>query len=251
MEIRRSLIAPIVDFYFCLMAPNRTGIADAMDLWKNKFAKGHHIAIETLVAALFRTRKLDLNSLRDKKTALIEIGRYLRNLERKLHGFANPSFSDPGRDSTRCARAEIELKAEMESLTLDLQKFLDAFNDTTTCLSKCRIRDFILSRYRREVDAYITAAAKLAPMPDTAKGFAGVAKKLSAIIEKGGKNCSCRMCGSIGDAIIALDAPRDMQLEHTDYSFDHLCPPIHQPHRWHQSDLALNRQIEESAAEGG
>ena len=40
----------------------------------------------------------------------------------------------------------------------------------------------------------------------------------------------------IGDAIIALDAPRDMQLEHTDHSFDHLCPPIGQPHRKHPSE---------------
>ncbi|MEQ8957151.1 MAG: hypothetical protein RLP02_04380 [Coleofasciculus sp. C2-GNP5-27] len=40
----------------------------------------------------------------------------------------------------------------------------------------------------------------------------------------------------IGDAVIALNAPRQMQLEHTDNSFDYLCPPIEQPHNKHPSE---------------
>jgi len=67
MEVRRSLLAPLVSFYFTLMAPNTSGIGDAIQLWKNRFAKGEHIAVETLVAALFQSRGINLNSLRDKR----------------------------------------------------------------------------------------------------------------------------------------------------------------------------------------
>jgi len=42
-------------------------------------------------------------------------------------------------------------------------------------------------------------------------------------------------CEAIGDAVIALEAPKDMQLEHVDKPFDYLCPPINQPHRRHPS----------------
>jgi len=41
---------------------------------------------------------------------------------------------------------------------------------------------------------------------------------------------------TIGDAITFLNAPRQMQLEHTDNSFDYLCPPIQQPHHKHPSE---------------
>ena len=49
----------------------------------------------------------------------------------------------------------------------------------------------------------------------------------------GERACDCKRCEKIGDAIIALDAPRDLRLEHTDSSFDYLCPSIKQPHYKH------------------
>lgn len=41
---------------------------------------------------------------------------------------------------------------------------------------------------------------------------------------------------TIGDAVIALEAGREMRLECTDYSFDHLCPLIEQPYYRHPSE---------------
>jgi len=84
-------------------------------------------------------------------------------------------------------------------------------------------------------------------VPKKAQGFQKIAKNLERIFAENGDPCSCRMCGNIGDAVIALDCPRDMQLEHTDYSFDFLCPPIKQLHKLRPSDLKLNRDALEAA----
>ncbi|HLC26572.1 MAG TPA: hypothetical protein VJM80_07355, partial [bacterium] len=66
-----------------------------------------------------------------------------------------------------------------------------------------------------------------------------IAENLNEILTKTVSACSCKRCESIGDAVIALDAPRNMQLEHTDKSFTHLCPPINQAHKQHPSENSI------------
>jgi len=118
--------------------------------------------------------------------------------------------------------------------------FVEAFNDVETCRARCRIDHFLLNRYRAEVKAYIGQATQL-PNHTNTRGFIAIAENLREILEKGGAACSCRQCERIGDAVIALDAPRNMQLEHTDHSFNHLCPPIDQPHQQHRSETQVVR----------
>jgi hypothetical protein len=56
--------------------------------------------------------------------------------------------------------------------------------------------------------------------------FRAIAEALQTILEQGATACACRCCERIGDVVIALDAPRHLQLEHTAQAFDSLCPPI-------------------------
>ena len=70
-------------------------------------------------------------------------------------------------------------------------------------------------------------------------GFIRIAESLKDILEKGAIACSCKRCEQIGDVVIALDAPRHMQLEHTDQAFNYLCPPIQQLHRKHPSETQV------------
>jgi hypothetical protein len=132
----------------------------------------------------------------------------------------------------------VPLKIDLHRLREDLQDFNDAFADTKACRSQCKIEDLPLTKYRQEVDGYIKSAGSMPKRKDT-DGFIRIAEKLSDILAKGGQSCSCRVCGAIGDAVIALDAPREMSLEHVDQSFDHLCPPINQPHRKHSSEVQV------------
>ncbi len=48
---------------------------------------------------------------------------------------------------------------------------------------------------------------------DATRGFLDVVAQLLEILEKGLSACSCVRCMRIGDAAIALDAPREMRLE--------------------------------------
>lgn len=84
---------------------------------------------------------------------------------------------------------------------------------------RCRIDRFVLVTYRSSVDRYIQGGSALPSNKDTS-GFKKIAEQLSEIVAGGADKCSCTRCEKIGDAVIALDADRQMQLEHTDRSHD-------------------------------
>ena len=187
-----------------------------------------------LIAQLLDAGEIGTENPRDLQKARLAIGRYIKRVDAK----ARRKFKDSSKDTTGCGRAAVPLKIDLHRLREDLQDFNDAFADTKACRSQCKIEDLPLTKYRQEVDGYIKSAGSMPKRKDT-DGFIRIAEKLSDILAKGGQSCSCRVCGAIGDAVIALDAPREMSLEHVDQSFDHLCPPINQPHRKHSSEVQV------------
>jgi hypothetical protein len=118
------------------------------------------------------------------------------------------------------------------------KQFVEAFNDVERCRNKCRIDKFLLERYRKNVEGYIRVSQGL-PTNKKTRGFKAIAASLQEILQAGASACSCKRCESIGDAVVALDAPREMRLEHIDHSFDQLCPPLNQLHFKHPSENAV------------
>jgi hypothetical protein len=102
-----------------------------------------------------------------------------------------------------------------------LQRHSDDFGDVETCRSRCQIDQFLLERYRSEIEAYIQQVYQL-PRNNSTRGFIKAINTLKEVLEQGATACSCKRCEKIGDAVIALDTPRRMRLEHTDNSFDYL-----------------------------
>lgn len=92
-----------------------------------------------------------------------------------------------------------------------------------------------LNQYRSEVEKLIQTAENM-PRNTNTRGFLNIVNNLKEILATGATACDCRRCEKIGDVVIALNAPRTMQLEHTDISFNYLCPPINQPHYKHASE---------------
>ena len=236
MELKRSYLRNVVDFYFTLHLPTLQTINDAISFWSNKFRTSELKAVLQLVADLLTGHCLDFTRPRDKATALHILGVYIRRFEFKVRR----TFTDIGKDSTRCARAAVPFTVELENMAAGLKQFVEAFNDVEACRARCRIDHFLLNRYRSEVEAYIEQASHL-PNNTNTRGFIAIGENLGEILERGATACSCRRCERIGDAVIALDAPRKMQLEHTDHSFNHLCPPIDQPHQQHPSETQVVR----------
>jgi hypothetical protein len=236
MELRRSYLRNMVDFYFTLRLPTLHTISDAFSFWSNHFRTSGLKAALQLAGDLFALHRLDFTRPRDKAKALHVLGGYIRRVELKMRR----TFTDIGKDSTRCTRAAVPFKVELTNMAAGFKQFVEAFDDVETCRARCRIDHFLLNRYRPEVEAYIAQSSQLPKNTDT-RGFIAVAENLREIREEGATACSCKRCERIGDAVIALDAPRNMRLEHTDQSFNHLCPPIDQSHHQHPSETQIVR----------
>jgi hypothetical protein len=234
MEFRRSYLRNLINFYFVLDLPTIPTYGDALTFWSNRFKTSEQKAVMQLAGQLANAHRIDQTRARDKPAALRALADYIKRVDVKLRR----AFSNPGKDSARCARAAVPLQVTSDAPSEGLRHFLEAFDDVKTCRSKCRIDDFLLRRYRDSVNGYVTASKTLPPHKDN-DGFLGVAGNLEDVLKKGATACTCARCEKIGDAVIALDAPRDMRLEHTDHSFDHLCRSIKQPHYKHPSEAAV------------
>lgn len=247
MEIKRSCIVPFINFYFLLALPNIESIGDALSVWSNRFSGREIKAVERLIGVLIDTHQLsDLNP-KDKPKALRRIGFLIKRIEGQLRR----KFTNIGANTTRCARAKILLvssQTDQNPVSDQLEQFIQKFNDVDDCRSKCRVDDFFLNRFRTKVVAFFEHAEKLdRPKSRENRGFIDITENLRRIIKTDGDACSCRMCGRIGDAIIALETPENMRLEHTDYSFDNLCDVIDKPHQRHPSEMEMLGSYDASA----
>lgn len=247
MEMRRSFLVNIIAFYFILSLETIPTLNDAISFWNNEFRASKLKAfIQFLpeLTILVHANNLESNNPEDKEKVLYLIGLYIKRFELILRR----KFPNTAQDSTVCTRALIPMEIKLDEMAQGLKAFLDTFENTKACRDQCRIDRFLLEDYRTEVETYTQQASQSKQNKDN-KGFLTVAAHLQTILEGGAKVCSCAKCGKIGDAVIALDSPRTMQLEHIDRSFDYLCPPIDQPHRLHPSENQVIRASSNSEAE--
>jgi hypothetical protein len=235
MEFRRSFILNLVSFYFVLDLPTVTTIGEAMQLWSHRFKSSELKSVMQLVGQLLNEQQLSDSNPRDLEKARLAIGRYIKRVDAK----ARRNFKDCSKDTTHCGRAAVPLAIDLKTLRESLQTFLDAFQDTKACRARCRIDDVLFARYRTEIASFVEHSQPLAKQQDNA-GFLRITAKLESLLDKGPDACTCKTCEAIGDAVIAVDAPRDMTLEHVDRSFDHLCPLLNQAHNRHISEIQFH-----------
>ncbi|MFY9222755.1 MAG: hypothetical protein WAQ98_08810 [Blastocatellia bacterium] len=233
MEFKRSYIMSLIVFYNILDLPTIPTIGEAFAFSSNSFEKSE-LKADLQIANLLATYKLDWSEPRDKIKALEILAAYVKRLDIKLRR----QFKNIGQNSMRCTRANVQLDIKLENSRSDLKKFVNTFDDKKTCRSKCSIDKFLLNIYQTEVSKYITESKQLSRNTDNL-GFIKIAENLEKALLEKAKVCTCDFCERIGDAVIALDAPRTMQLEHTDKSFNHLCKSINQPHQKHPSETEI------------
>ncbi|BAY42132.1 hypothetical protein NIES2111_65280 (plasmid) [Nostoc sp. NIES-2111] len=238
MEMKRSYLINLISFYFVLRLETINNIGDAITLWSNKFKTSELKAILQLIPQLFSTHQLNFSSPEDKEKALAILGIYIKRFELLLR----KKFNNTNNDATACARALVPLNLDLQNAAVGLKQFADEFGDVDTCRSKCQIDQFLLVQYRSEIEQLVQIASQL-PKNSNTRGFIKVVNNLKDILAQGAAACDCKGCAKIGDAVIALNAPRNMQLEHTDNSFDYLCPAINQPHYKHPSENQIVTNI--------
>jgi hypothetical protein len=247
MEFTRSMLRALVDFYFVLDMPSIETIEDACACWSDKFRTSELKAVVQLMGKLASMYRLGMSDPGDKEKALRAIARIVERITIEWRS----EFKNPGVNSTRCKRASVQLRFGSKANDKELfREFLKTFNDVKAHRKRCDVVKFFVARYKTNVEKYVQHASKLAkPKSPENIGFTKIAEKLRDILEEG-KDLSCHSCQSVGDAIIALEAPLTMRLEHTDHSFDHLCEVIGSRHFKHLSQVSVVKSNSKTARTG-
>lgn len=236
MEFTRGFICHLLDFYFLLDIPTIETIGDAFTLWSDRFSSRELKSVLQMISQLIDARGLSFSDPKDKEKGLKAVSQIVERLVIKW----NNTFKLVGQNSTRCQRALLSLKiGKVLSNRENFRDFLTTFNDLKSCSKQCKAYQFLFADNAQNVKALVKHASTFSNRTSAENsGFIRIAKKLERILQKG-QDISCKECGSLGDAIIALDGPPGMRLEHTDYSFDHLCNLIGYPHQRHPSQMAF------------
>jgi hypothetical protein len=234
MEMYRSYLRNVIEFYGTLDLPGIHSLSDALTFWSNRYQGSKHKAIQQLVAQLLsqNTRAISLQTKESARSAIsLLIEEFIRDIQTQ--------FLMLDINTAQCARAlgTIELN-QKEDFSAAIVQFTTVFDDVATARSQCRIQDFLLRDYRASLENYLKQSAEQSKN-SASRGFIAIVDTLKIILEQGESACSCKCCERIGDVVIALDAPRHLQLEHTDQAFDYLCPPIDQPHCKHPSETQI------------
>jgi len=237
MEFKRSFIISLIGFYNVLNMPSIENTSDALRFWSNEYRNPYLKAIHELISDFLANQNLISDSAFDKAKALLEIGRLIKRYMAEIR----MKFKDTGIDSTRCAREQVPFKIDRYNMESDFEKYVMQFKDVKACRQKCNIHTF-LDKKKSKIETLITEAQKLSKTRHT-KGFINISENLNKILNEGYSKCTCSMCGKIGDAVIALDAPTNMQIESLDHSFDYLCPPLRLENKKHPSESQLHKKI--------
>lgn len=239
MEMYRSYLRNVIEFYFTLRLTTIESFSDALTFWSNRYQGSKHKAVQQLVAQLLHER-FSTPSLHTKEAAMQAIEVLMDEFIETIQS----QFQQVSTDSTQCARASVQLDVTWKDAETKVDRsqtiaqFAAEFDDVSRCRNHCRIHDFLLIDHRTTLETYVQQAEEL-PKNSVSRGFLVIVETLKTILDQGESACSCKCCERIGDVVIALDAPRHLQLEHTDQAFDYLCPPIAQPHRKHPSETKV------------
>jgi hypothetical protein len=237
MEITRSFVSHIIDFYFTLHMDSVETVGDALALWSDKFKTSETKAIIQLVGQKMAANAFSEFSGRDKEKALSVLYRYICRFNLIRVRLAK----NTGIDSTGCERAKIMLAPNASNPSEALDGFIRAFDDVVACRNRCHVDAYLLHRHKHDVEAMVNSASTLQNNRENS-GFIRIADELTEVLDGGANKCSCKKCEKIGDAIITMDTPQEMQLEHTDHAFDYTCPVVGLSHRKHPSQTAVHRE---------
>jgi hypothetical protein len=226
MEIIRGYIIPCINFYFTFKMPNIESISDALSLWNQKFNTRELKAVTSMFSELLACNDFDFNNLKDKDKAAFRIGEYIRRLISSIPY----RFTDIGQESKICAKTSTNLSFNPTEIDSSFKDFLKQFSSKKS--AECNLESFI-QKHQKEIELVI-ANKDLKVDKSNDKGFSNIC---GVLLDK--YKCNCTTCAKLGDLIIAIIAPNNMRVEHTDFSFDYLCESLGKEHFKHDSEVSI------------
>lgn len=97
---------------------------------------------------------------------------------------------------------------------------------------ECNLHLFI-ERHNKEIEK-IKSNKEIKIANSKSDGFDKIVEEIN-----GGIKYNCTSCSKIGDLIIAIISPKEMRLEHTDYSFDYIMAVLDKEHYRHPSETEI------------
>ncbi|MEM7078983.1 MAG: hypothetical protein AAF513_10180 [Pseudomonadota bacterium] len=78
MEVKRSLLVPLIDFYFVLSMPFIQTVSDGFAYWRNQFRQSELKAAFIAIDPLFGNGQIRSSHPEDKAHAVQLLGRYIK-----------------------------------------------------------------------------------------------------------------------------------------------------------------------------
>jgi len=226
MEFKRGVLLPLIDFLNTLAMSHIRTIGDAEKAWSHRFEGREVKLLLALTGDIFDRHGLNRTKARDKQRGIMALAAAIKSYDRAMRR----RFIDPSQDRTHCGRGAQPLRASVspEQARQDLNAYADQFGDVAHDRRTCHIREFF-DHFGPDLTACVKHAESLPDLRkhDNVRAMAVEVKK----IQDNTSVCSCATCERLGDVVIAVGAPRSMQVETTDQSFPHWCEPTRQPHR--------------------
>jgi hypothetical protein len=208
MEFFRTLLMNWVSLYFESEQPSHKTFGDALKYFSDEFGRVPK-SILNGVASMLEVEGFSMSDPADKE--------YCRQkLQDVIFAIAfqfDTAFVNTGIDPTSCTRVRHALRLPLaEERDAVLRQLSLTFYDVAECRSRCKVENmFGVKKYADRMQAVSVIHAV-----GTAKQAIG---KISAAITKAQgapENITCRSCGSIGDAVIAVSLDQLWKLHSMD-----------------------------------
>jgi hypothetical protein len=226
MEFIRGYIIPTISFYFTLRLPKITCISDAISLWSQKFQTRELKAVLSMLSGLLSNHNFDFNDLNNKELALQRIADYIR----RILTIVENKYKDIGIERTLCSKSILNINFDPINIDVSFKEFIDAFSKKDW--KSCNINSFLIKN--KNLINKIIEYKEIDIPNSNPEGFIKIIEELETE-----KNNTCKRCKLIGDLVISIISPKDMKLEHTDYSFDYLMTIFEKDHFRHPSEQKL------------
>jgi hypothetical protein len=210
MEYLRGVVLNLIELYFLLQKSESVG--DALIDWSQKIRQERKLKVVLMTAHRWVVAQEDWQHRPDSLRRLAEL------IVRSVREF-DDAFPLGAADPLRCQLGKVEVPNRLvhEQMVSDLYESLRRIQAGIPECALCRFRKAQQRRLRnRKIDLYGEATRKhFAAYP----AFVRLAHQLEGLLADAGTQPSCRYCEQVGDAILALNAPRPAVLVTADRAF--------------------------------
>jgi len=240
MELLRGFLLPLIELYCSAEMSHIKTADDALKLWAEGFDGRKIKFLLSMIGQITAYHQINLLDNSHKP-------RFLTRLLSVINQYSvviDQIGKDTGQDRTDCGRASVSYHFDQDNLAQSIKSYGRRFNAVEDCRSKCHIDRIIKVTFAEEISIWIDRSNTI---DKSEKGFHDLVEKMRVLREKDASKFTCHQCKTVGDMIIALDAPKITTLHHLDASFIPLCELIDKPHQVHPSAKAHNDALAASS----